>query len=143
MFLAYPFGDYNNVVIKAVKNNSYLAARTVENDSTYPQFTLKSPYPNLYQLPTRIVYGVPGYNESATPPLYIINEINNTIAAQGLLIITFHIIDEDSECCVVNQSAPEEYKVSDFKTISDFLKSKEDDGQLDVVTIRTYAFDYR
>jgi hypothetical protein len=136
MFLAYPYGDYNNAVISAVKANGYLAARTVDNDLTHPQFTLASPL--LYELPTLIVRGVPGYGDPATPVSDIENQINNTIASNGLLIITFHIIDDDSECCVEGVNAPEEYKVSDFKTISDFLKSKEDDGQLDVVTMSEY-----
>src|SRR5665811_163413 len=131
-----PYGDYNNAVISAVKANGYLAARTVDNDLTHPQFTLASPL--LYELPTLIVRGVPGYGNPATPPSYIKNAINNTLRTKGLLIITFHIIDDDSECCVAKKNAPEEYKISDFKTISDFLKSKEDAGQLDVVTMSEY-----
>src|SRR5665811_509684 len=136
MFLAYPYGDYNNAVISAVKANGYLAARTVDDNLTHPQFNLNSS--SIYELPTLMVYGVPAYNDSATPPSYIKNAINNTLRTKGLLIITFHIIDDDSECCVAKKNAPEEYKISDFKTISDFLKSKEDAGQLDVVTMSEY-----
>jgi peptidoglycan/xylan/chitin deacetylase (PgdA/CDA1 family) len=133
-FLAYPYGAYDTTVISALQANGYLAARTVNPDPSYPQFTLSSP--SIYELPTLIVQGVPGYGDPSTPPAYIKNEINNTIASNGLLIITFHIIED--VCCVAGANAPEEYKTSDFKIISDFLKSKVDVGQLDVVTMSEY-----
>src|SRR5450759_4433929 len=50
MFLAYPYGDYNTAVISAVKAHGYLAARTVNNDLTHPQFNAASSA--RYQLPT-------------------------------------------------------------------------------------------
>jgi peptidoglycan/xylan/chitin deacetylase (PgdA/CDA1 family) len=133
-YLAYPYGAYNAAVISAVKANGYLAARTVDAaGSPYPKYTLTDP--NRFNMATVLVGGVPGYGNPATPPSYILSEINNTIAANGLLIITFHIIEDD--CCAAG-AAPEEYKTADFKTISDFLKSKQDAGQLDVVTMSGY-----
>jgi len=132
-FFSYPYGDYNSSIIAALKNNGYLAARIVRNNLSHSQFTLTSP--SIYELPTLTTYGVPGYGNSASPPSYIENEINNTIATNGLLIITFHYISDD--CCTPDDY-PEYYNTSDFKTVSDFLKSKEDAGQLNVVTLSEY-----
>ena len=132
-FFAYPYGEYDYNTIEALENNGYLAARTVINDPSHPHFTLTSP--SRYELPTLMIYGAPGYGHSATTPSYIENEINNTIATNGLLIITFHYITD--ECCTPDDY-PEWYNTSDFKSVSDFLKSKEDAGQLNVVTLSEY-----
>jgi plastocyanin len=61
-------------------------------------------------------------------------KINKTVATNGLLIITFHHIIDDSQ----TQNYPEEYYISDFKSISDFLKIEQDAGKLDVVTMSKY-----
>ena len=92
MFLAYPYGYYNTNVISAVKTGGYVAARTVTDDLTHPQFTLNSS--TVYELPTLTVAGVPGYGNPATSVLDIETEINNTIAQNGLLILTFHKISK-------------------------------------------------
>ncbi|MCE8424861.1 MAG: polysaccharide deacetylase family protein [Candidatus Methanoperedens sp.] len=134
-FLAYPYGAYNTNVISAVKTNGYFAARTVEGTaSNYPKYKLTDP--TVFTMGTLLAAGVPGYGDPATPPSYVKTEINNTIAANGLLIISFHIIED--VCCIAGANAPEEYKTSDFKAISDFLKSKQDAGQLEVVTMSNY-----
>ncbi len=126
-FLAYPYGAYNSNVETAIKNAGYISARTVNYG------TMTS---NLYELPTLLTYGVPGYGNPATPVSYVETEINKSISSNGVLIITFHLISD--VCCVAGTNAPEEYKTSDFKAISDFLKNKSDANQLQVITMSQY-----
>ena len=126
-FLAYPYGAYNSNVETAVKNAGYISARTVEYG------TMTS---NLYELPTLLTYGVPGYGNPATPVSYVETEINKSISSNGVLTITFHLISD--VCCKAGTNAPEEYKTSDFKAISDFLKNKSDANQLEVITMSQY-----
>ena len=71
MFLAYPYGEYNNNVINAAKISGYVAARTVSDNLSHPQFTLSSR--NVYELPTLTVCGATQttYCHSVTTPSYI------------------------------------------------------------------------
>ncbi len=134
-FLAYPYGAYNTNVIAAVKANGYLAARTVnDNAGGYKAYKLTDP--DIFEMKTLMVYPFPVYGEAGAPPNVVKNKINDTITQDGLLILSFHIITDS--CCIFGANAPEEYKTSDFKIISDFLKSKEDAGQLKVVTMSEY-----
>jgi peptidoglycan/xylan/chitin deacetylase (PgdA/CDA1 family) len=134
-FLAYPYGAYNSAVIAAVKNNGYLAARTVsDNGGVYKAYKLTDS--DVYSMKTLMVYPFAAYGSPAAPPSVVKDKINDTIAQNGLLILSFHIISD--VCCVSGTNPPEEYKTSDFKIISDFLKAKEDAGQLDVVTMSEY-----
>jgi peptidoglycan/xylan/chitin deacetylase (PgdA/CDA1 family) len=134
MFLAYPYGNYNAGVIAAAKADGYLAARTVNNDGLYSQYNLSSP--KIFEMQTLLVCGISAYGNNATPPLYIKNEINKSIARGGLVILSFHNITD------VRASAPndvsEDYLTSDFKEVSDFLRIKQDAGELDVVTMSAY-----
>lgn len=126
-FLAYPYGAYNSNIETAVKNAGYISARTVDYG------TMTS---NLYELPTLLIYGVSGYGNPATPVSYVETEINKSISSNGVLIITFHLISD--VCCKAGTNAPEEYKTSDFKAISDFLKNESDSNQLQVITMSQY-----
>jgi peptidoglycan/xylan/chitin deacetylase (PgdA/CDA1 family) len=126
-FLAYPYGAYNSNVETAVKNAGYISARTVNYG------TMTS---NLYELPTLLTYGVSGYGNPATTVSYVETEINKSISSNGILIITFHLISD--VCCKAGTNAPEEYKTSDFKAISDFLKNESDANQLQVITMSQY-----
>jgi peptidoglycan/xylan/chitin deacetylase (PgdA/CDA1 family) len=133
-FLAYPYGNYSAGVIAALKTDGYLAARTVNNDGLYSQYTLQSP--KIFEMQTLLAYGIPAYGDNATPPSFIKNEINKSIAKGGLVILSFHNITD------VRASAPndvsEDYLTSDFKEVSDFLRAKQDAGELDVVTMSAY-----
>jgi peptidoglycan/xylan/chitin deacetylase (PgdA/CDA1 family) len=134
-FLAYPYGAYNSNVIAAVKNSGYLAARTVEDDAgIYKAYKLTDP--DIYTMKTLMVYSFPAYGQAGEPPEVVKRKINDTIAQNGLLMLSFHMISDI--CCVAGVNAPEEYKTSDFKIISDFLKEKQDAGQLKVVTMSEY-----
>lgn len=136
MFLAYPYGDYNVSVITAIKANGYLAARTVcgsdpsnwcyVNLIAYPRYNVTSL--DRYEMITLLADGYASKTDSwITTPAYIKNEINNTISSNGFLIITFHEIVDTVP------AYNEEYTTSDFKIVSDYLKSRSAD--IDVVTL--------
>jgi peptidoglycan/xylan/chitin deacetylase (PgdA/CDA1 family) len=125
MFLSYPYGGYNNAtVLAAVKNAGFLAARTVDPTTDYVHYTLISP--DILAMKNYEAIG--GIDSDAT----IINQINNAIAVNGLLILSFHKI-------VYNLSADEnnastEFRVSDFQNVSNYLKN----SNVDVRTLSDY-----
>lgn len=130
-FFAYPFGGYNSKVIASVKNNGYLAARTTDDIAgSYKAYKLSDT--DIYQIETTMVYPFSAYGKVAEPPDIVKKKINDTVAQDGLLILSFHII---SDVCCDN---PGKYSTSDFKIISDFLREQEDKGKLDVVTMSEY-----
>ena len=128
MFLAYPQGTYNSTVIDAVKANHYVAARTIDSpaDTNYSNYKLTSP--DIYMLKAYEIIG--DVDNDAT----IIDQINNTIAANGLLILAFHkIVDNLS----ANASDAEtEFKTTDFQNVSNYLQSRSSD--IDVLTLSDY-----
>jgi hypothetical protein len=81
---------------------------------------------------TLLVDGLQDSNTPKTTVSYIKSEIDNTITHDGLLIISFHNIVDTTP------SYNEEYLTSDFKQISDYLKSRSD--AVDVVSMSDYFF---
>lgn len=128
MFLAYPSGSNNPTVIAAVKTNHYVAARTVNFTNRYLQYTLSSP--DVYMLEAFETLG--GRDNDSI----VINQINNTITANGTLILAFHkIVDTLS----TNASDAEtEFKTSDFQNVSNYLRDRTIDGSIDVRTLSDY-----
>lgn len=125
MFLAYPYGDYNSNVITALKTNGYVAARTIDpSPSNNIHYNLSSP--DLYSLKSYEVIG--GQDNDAT----VINQINNTIATNGLLILAFHKIVDNLSANATN--AETEFTTSDFQKVSNYLKSR----NVDVRTLSDY-----
>jgi peptidoglycan/xylan/chitin deacetylase (PgdA/CDA1 family) len=123
MFLAYPYGDYNSNVIAALKANGYVAARTIEASKNM-HYNLNSS--DIFSLKSYEVIG--GQDNNAT----VINQINNTIATNGLLILSFHkIVDNLS---VNATDAETEFTTSDFQKVSNYLKSR----GVDVRTLSDY-----
>ncbi|VVB56146.1 Polysaccharide deacetylase [uncultured archaeon] len=123
MLLAYPYGDYNSGVITALKANGYVAARTVDA-SNGMHYNLSSP--DIFSLKSYEIIG--GQDNNIT----VINQIDNTIAANGLLILSFHkIVDNLS---INATDAETEYTTSDFQKVSNYLKSK----RVDVRTLSDY-----
>jgi peptidoglycan/xylan/chitin deacetylase (PgdA/CDA1 family) len=124
MFLAYPYGAYNNTVINALKIYGYAAARTIDTTTTYTHYKLRSP--DIYMMKNYEAIG--GIDNDVT----IINQIHNASAVNGLLILSFHkIVDNLS----LNETdAEEEFKVSDFQNVSNYLKS----SGVDVRTLSEY-----
>lgn len=125
MFLAYPYGDYNSNVIAALKANGYVAARTIEASNTNNMhYNLSSP--DIFSLKSYEVIG--GQDNDTT----IINQIDNTIASNGLLILSFHKIVDTLSANVTN--AETEFTTSDFQKVSNYLKSR----NVDVRTLSDY-----
>lgn len=125
MFLAYPEGAYNPGVIAAAQSNNYVAARTVDPPTAgYPHYTLGSS--NIFELDSFETIG--GTDDDTT----VINQINNTIAANGLLILSFHkIVDTLS-----STGFETEFKTSDFQNVSNYLQSRS--SEVDVRTLSEY-----
>ncbi|MFZ3167853.1 MAG: polysaccharide deacetylase family protein [Candidatus Methanoperedens sp.] len=123
MLLAYPYGDYNSNVIAALKANGYVAARTIEASNNM-HYNLSSP--DIFSLKSYEVIG--GQDNDTT----IINQIDNTIASNGLLILAFHKIVDTLSANVTN--AETEFTTSDFQKVSNYLKSK----NVDVRTLSDY-----
>jgi hypothetical protein len=73
--------------------------------------------------------------ENNTTPTVVQGYIDNLIDQQGLLILNFHQI-VDSGATLTS------YNVTDFITISNYLKTKSDAGLLDVVTLTNYFNGY-
>lgn len=125
MFLSYPYGGYNNAtVLAAVKNAGILAARTVDPTTDYVHYTLNGP--DILAMKNYEAIG--GIDNDAT----IINQINNAIAVNGLLILSFHKIVDNLSADESNAST--EFKVSDFQNVSNYLKN----SNVDVRTLSDY-----
>ena len=127
MFLAYPEGKYNGVVIDAVKLNNYVAARTIElPNSNYMHYNLSSP--DIFKIKSYETIG--GQDNDAT----VMNQINNTIKSNGLLILSFHKIVDTLSGDATN--AQTEFTTSDFRNVSNYLKSRSVD--IEVRTLSDY-----
>ena len=124
MLLAYPYGDYNSNVIAALKANGYAAARTIEASTNNMHYNLSSP--DIFSLKSYEVIG--GQDNDIT----IINQIDNTIASNGLLILAFHKIVDTLSANATN--AETEFTTSDFQKVSNYLKSR----NVDVRTLSDY-----
>lgn len=64
----------------------------------------------------------------------VISIIDQAIAAKGIVVLLFHKIIPDTE----SKDTDYMYWVSDFTTISDYVKTKQDSGDIDVVTMSDY-----
>ncbi len=125
MFLAYPEGSYNAAVIVAVQANNYAAARTIEHpDASYSNYNLTST--DVYKLKAYEIIG--GIDNDIT----VIAQINNTIAANGLLILAFHKIVDNLSANPTD--AETEFKTTDFQNVSNYLQSSD----VDVLTLSDY-----
>lgn len=129
IFLAYPEGSFNSSVITAAKNNNYVAARTVNPPTDYARFN---------NLSGDAIFNLTSYETQGgtTTGIMVNNEIDNMLSKGGLLILTFHkivtVLSTDPD------NATTEFTTADFQTVSNYLKTKSDAGQLDVVTMSTY-----
>lgn len=129
IFFAYPEGAYNSAVITALQANHYVGARTIiPPDSNYSQYTLASP--DIFMLKD---YEVVGSIDNATT---IENQINNTIAVNGLLILSFHKIVGTLSTNVTDIDT--EFPISDFQSVSNYLKTLSDNGNVTVTTLSGY-----
>ncbi len=118
-FLAYPFGFYNDRVIEKVKHR-YTFARNIEN-GVQPHLAARLG-DGLYKLKIMEV-------RNNTSVQSIKERIDSTIDQGQLTILLFHRI-------VSNSHNQHEYLESDFKQISDYVKSRNSD--IDVITLSDY-----
>lgn len=121
-FFAYPMGQFNDAVIAKVKQRHVLA-REVSNEGQ-PHFRISN-YDDLQ-------FRLTGYyvqNTTSTETLQGI--IDREIERCSVLILMFHnIVDADAGNL--------QYLTADFQTISDYLKTKQDAGDLEVITFSDY-----
>lgn len=124
MFLSYPYGGFNDNVINAMKSYGYLAARIINDTTTYKHYDLNSS--DVFMMEDYEAIG--GIDNDVS----VINQINNAAAINGLLILSFHkIVDNLSTNA---DDASTEFKVSDFQNVSNYLKS----NNINVVTLSDY-----
>ena len=117
---AYPGGAYNQNIIDEVKKY-YVLARSVDPNA-YSYYQPDSMHGDLnYRLSTQTV-------TKTTSPQYIMDKINTTIDASGLLILSFHDIGDDGDA----SNSDIIYNVGNFKKISDYIASRNAD--IDVIT---------
>jgi len=127
LLFAYPYGEYNQTVINYLKLKGFTFARSTIGGIWQPQLNLSD---NIqYQIKTEYVF-------NTTTTVTVQGWIDQTINQGGLLVLLFHQI--------VNVDADSEGKclTSDFKIISDYLKTKSDAGLLDVETFTNYMWEF-
>ena len=123
-FLAYPMHYYDDKVINATRSH-YLLARDGSSALEQPHF-----YSTDSDLPFALkAYTVGNYttvNQAKAA-------IDWQIGQKGLLILTWHTLTDPGEA-----DASSKYPATDFKAISDYLRLKQDQGLLDVITLSDY-----
>lgn len=131
-FFAYPGGHYNDAVIAKVKERHVLA-RTIRSAVTascgaYLHFWHKDFHDLEFKLRARIIAFDLATADVAT-------QIDEAIENGGLFILLFHkILDAGAD-------ESSEYSTANFTTVSNYIKTKQDAGSLDVVTFSDYYND--
>jgi peptidoglycan/xylan/chitin deacetylase (PgdA/CDA1 family) len=122
-FFAYPGGNWNDAVITKLKQRHVLARAIITSD-----FGMHFAITNFEDLQ----YKLRGYGLSSTIGVAAVQTvIDSTIAKSGLLILYFHRI-------VDSNATGNDYLTADFQAISDYLKTKQDAGLLEVITYSDY-----
>ena len=122
-FFAYPYNAFNDAVIAKLKQR-HILARGASGASRY-HFDIVNFEDLQYQLNTFEVMNTVSVATAQT-------QIDKVIEKGGVLILLFHdIVDE-------NADASYKYLTADFQDISDYLKTKQDAGELEVITFSDY-----
>lgn len=118
-FFAYPFGVYNDKVIEKAKHR-YIFARGTENDiKQHLAYRLGDELYKLKIMEARNITSVQSVKD----------RIDSAIGQEQLIILLFHrIVDKNP--------TKYEYLESDFRQISDYVKSRSSD--IDVITFSDY-----
>ncbi len=120
-FFAYPYGLHNNNVITKLKERHVLARGGLYAG----HFDIFNFNDLQYRLGCVAV-------ENDVAVATIQSKIDETIQSGNLLILMLHdIVDE-------NADAASKYLTADFQIISDYLKTKQDAGLLEVITFSDY-----
>jgi len=123
-FFAYPGGSYDDAVITKLRERHILAR--VVTGCYGAHFNLSDPGDYRYTLGTIAV-------STPVTTTAVQAYIDKAISKGGFLILLFHSIVD------ANPSAETyEYLTADFQTISDYLKTKQDAGDLEVITFGDY-----
>ena len=122
-FFAYPFHRYNDAVIAKVKQRHVLARGPWSPHNWY-HFDLSNFDDLQYQLNRYVVNPTKSVAAVQT-------KIDSIIQKGGLLIMVFHnIVDENA--------TGNDYLTANFQAISDYLKTKQNAGELEVITFSDY-----
>lgn len=119
--VAYPFGGYNSIVATAMQNTGMLTGRTIVSGPAIYQPVSKGLY-NQYSLRTQYM----------TNSITLANakaRVDLAMATGTPVILTFHRI------ITPNTGAVEDWTVEDFRALVDYVATKRDGGQLQVLTI--------
>lgn len=123
-FFAYPFGKYNDKIISKVKEKNKLAHSTI---SGFFQPHIKTNdednIPHLLKVKNIT---------NKTDLQDVLKEIDNNIERNGLLLILFHAFSE------TKSNEETRSQITDFQKISNYLKGKEDENKLEVITLSEY-----
>ncbi len=120
--VSYPFNGYNDAVVTRVATK-YYAGRTV-NSGLYTAHSLPNGYDEFHLRANAVT--------NITSAATVQGWIDSTIDRNSVLVLLFHIL--------VDEGAGEssQYLTADFETISDYLKTKENASELEVVTVTEY-----
>lgn len=122
-FFAYPFGKYNEDILKKVGEKHKLAHSII--DGFYqPHIQIDKNSDIQYLLKVKNIT-----NETTASNLK--ERIDMAIEQNGLLILLFHNLAEEA-----NKAT--DFPISKFQQISDYLKQKQNAGQLEVITLSQY-----
>jgi len=147
-FFAYPNGAYNSIVVGSIQNQgNYIFARALGEGIDQPNLYPQDPY-NL------------SYRAQSTPvtpsitPAEVEDEINQIIPENGLLILTFHIIQKNTCTNLASytsyasagykseltycENTSVEYSTGNLTIISNYLALKQSEGLLKVTNLTTY-----
>lgn len=140
-YFAFPYGEYEYADTATAPNAvTYCETYSVLCRSTH-EFPLIQPAIVMNEKDTYVsnnlllpVY----YVFDDTAPATVNSYIDSLISSKGLGILLFHKIISDS----VSPATEYEYQIGDFTTISNYIKTKQDAGTLDVVTMDDYYNSY-
>jgi len=135
-FYAYPSGDYgayDYTITQKVAEKHVFSRTTIPNPANSygnpsagqiaPEFGENDTYRDERQF-LLVEYQ---FNPTSTPPSKVIADIDRFIDNKSLVVMLFHEISNSPH-------GNYEYSTSGFQTISNYLKTKSDEGLLDVIT---------
>lgn len=118
-FIAYPYGDYNDNIINAVKSNGYLMGRTIEVRKNFSHLSVDDPDDLYYKMTVN-------YLGNMTTMTYFMSWVNQTIEEKGAMIFWTHDVADNSSGT----------NISTFRQMSNYVASRSAD--VDVVTMSEY-----